>query len=114
MAESYMQKCPVAYALDVVGERWTLLIIRDLFRHGPLRFQQFELRLPGIAPSTLSTRIRFLEEKGIVESRLYETHPPRPEYFLTESGRALGPVLKALFNWGEKFGGQMDKQVTKR
>ena len=104
MAESYMQECPVAYALDIVGERWTLLIIRDLFRHGPLRFQQFEQRLPGIAPSTLSTRIRFLEEKGIIESHLYETHPPRAEYFLTESGRALGPVLKALFNWGEKFG----------
>ena len=105
MADSYMQECSVAHALDVVGERWTLLIIRDLFLLGPRRFQQFEKRLPGIAPSTLSTRIRFLEEKGIISSRLYETHPPRPEYFLTEKGRALGPVLKALLNWGEKYSG---------
>ena len=109
MAESYMQECPVAHALDVVGERWTLLIIRDLFLLGPRRFQQFEKRLPGIAPSTLSTRIRFLEEKGIISSRLYETHPPRPEYFLTEKGRALGPVLKALLNWGEKYSGSKAK-----
>lgn len=114
MAESYMQECPVAYALDVVGERWTLLIVRDLLRAGPLRFQQLEQRLPGIAPSTLSARIRFLEEKGIVASRLYETHPPRPEYFLTEGGKALGPVLKALFNWGEKFGEPSSLRGAKR
>jgi DNA-binding HxlR family transcriptional regulator len=93
--------CPVARALDVVGEKWSLLIIRDLLRIGPLRFQQMQDRLSGIAPNTLSARLKLLEERGVISSRLYESHPPRLEYFLTERGKGLGPVLKALYQWGE-------------
>ena len=101
MAGSYGQKCPVARALDVVGERWSLLILRDLRRFGPLRFQDFGERLPGIAPNTLSARLKSLQAQGVVGVRLYEQHPPRYEYFLTEKGEALRPVLKALYAWGE-------------
>jgi DNA-binding HxlR family transcriptional regulator len=104
MAGSYGQTCPVARALDVVGEKWTLLIVRDLFRKGPLRFQEFEQRLPGVAPNTLSARLKTLEAQGVIATRLYEQHPPRYEYFLTDKGKALGPVLKALRAWGEQFG----------
>jgi len=104
MAQSYRQICPIARALDIVGERWSLLMMRDLLRHGPLRFQEMERRLPGIAPNTLSARLKLLEEKGVVASRLYEDHPPRLEYFLTKKGKALGPVLKALYRWGERYG----------
>jgi DNA-binding HxlR family transcriptional regulator len=93
----------VARALDVVGEKWSLLILRDLFRKGPLRFQQFEAGLPGVAPNTLSARLKRLEEQGVIATRLYESHPPRYEYFLTEKGKALGPVLKALYSWGERY-----------
>ena len=57
MADGYGQSCPVARALDVVGEKWSLLILRDLFRHGPLRFQEIGQRLPGVAPNTLSARL---------------------------------------------------------
>jgi DNA-binding HxlR family transcriptional regulator len=104
MANGYGQKdCPVARALDVVGEKWSLLILRDLFRKGPLRFQQFEAGLPGVAPNTLSARLKRLEEQGVIATRLYESHPPRYEYFLTEKGKALGPVLKALHRWGERY-----------
>ena len=88
----------------MVGEKWSLLILRDLFRKGPLRFQQFEAGLPGVAPNTLSARLKRLEEQGVIATRLYESHPPRYEYFLTEKGKALGPVLKALYGWGERFG----------
>ncbi len=101
MAGSYRQRCPVARALDVVGERWSLLILRDLRRFGPLRFQDFEQRLPGIAPNTLSARLKSLQAQGVIGARLYEEHPPRYEYFLTEKGEALRPVLKALYAWGE-------------
>src|SRR5215471_7512471 len=104
MAQSYGQVCPVARALDIVGEKWSLLITRDLLRHGPLRFQEMERRLPGIAPNTLSARLKRLEEKKVIASRLYEDHPPRLEYYLTDKGKALGPVLLALYRWGEKHG----------
>lgn len=104
MTSSYGQDCPIARALDVLGEKWTLLVLRELFRHGPLRFQQLESALPGVAPNTLSSRLKSLEGSGVVATRLYESHPPRFEYFLTPKGRALGPVLKALHSWGERFG----------
>jgi DNA-binding HxlR family transcriptional regulator len=98
------QDCPVAKALEVIGEKWSLLILRDLFRNGPQRFQQLEASVAGIASNTLSTRLKALEARGVIASRLYERHPPRPEYYLTEKGKALGPVLKALYGWGEQYG----------
>jgi DNA-binding HxlR family transcriptional regulator len=104
MANGYGQSCPVARALDVVGEKWSLLILRDLFRHGPQRFQDLAHRLPGIAPNTLSARLKQLEAQGVIATRLYERHPPRYEYLLTEKGKALAPVLKALYAWGERHG----------
>lgn len=99
-----IEDCPVARALDVIGEKWSLLILRDLFRKGPLRFQSFEEGLPGIAPNTLSARLKSLEAQGVIATRLYESHPPRYEYLLTPKGKALGPVLKALHAWGETYG----------
>jgi len=99
----YGQDCPVARTLDIVGERWTFLLLRDLLREGPRKFQDFEASLAGIGPNTLSARLKRLEEAGIVERRFYEQHPPRAEYALTEKGRALGPVLLALRKWGEIY-----------
>jgi DNA-binding HxlR family transcriptional regulator len=104
MAGTYKQTCPVARALDVLGERWSLLILRDLRRRGPLRFQQLEEGLPGLAPNTLSSRLKALEAHGVIAARLYETHPPRYEYYLTEKGEALRPVLRALYEWGQQYG----------
>jgi DNA-binding HxlR family transcriptional regulator len=103
MIGGYGQKCPVARSLDVIGEKWTLLILRDLMRKGPLRFQSLETGLPGVAPNTLSARLKALEAQGVIATRLYEQHPPRYEYYLTEKGEALRPVLKALRAWGERF-----------
>jgi DNA-binding HxlR family transcriptional regulator len=94
----------VARALDVVGERWSLLILRDLNRKGPQRFQALEEGLPGVAPNTLSARLKMLEAHGVIGARLYERHPPRYEYFLTDKGKALVPVLRALYAWGERYG----------
>jgi DNA-binding HxlR family transcriptional regulator len=104
MAEKRDEGCPVAAALGVIGERWTLLIIRDLLRLGALKFQDFEASLAGVSPNTLSARLKRLEEAGVVERRLYAEHPPRAEYLLTEKGRALGPIVLAMKKWGEKFG----------
>jgi DNA-binding HxlR family transcriptional regulator len=104
MRTGYGQDCPVARALDVIGEKWSLLILRDLMRKGPLRFQELEAGLPGVAPNTLSARLKTLEGQGVIMARLYERHPPRYEYVLTDKGRALGPVLKALYAWGSSHG----------
>ena len=104
MARSYAQKgCPVARTLDVVGERWTLLVLRDLVLHGPRRFQDLQQSLAGVAPNTLSARLKDLERHGLIARRLYSEHPPRLEYHLTEKGRTLGPVLQALRDWGKRF-----------
>lgn len=102
MAQRYGQICPLARALDVVGERWSLLILRDLKRQGPLRFSEIEAGLAGAAPNTLSARLKALEAHGVIATRLYERHPPRYEYFLTRKGQDLAPVLKALYAWGER------------
>lgn len=104
MAKSYDLDCPVARALDVIGERWTLLILRDLLRRGPRRFSDFQEAFPGLAPNTLSDRLKTLEAHGLIEGRFYERHPPRVEYVLTTKGTALGPVMKSLHAWGERLG----------
>jgi DNA-binding HxlR family transcriptional regulator len=92
----------LARTLDIVGERWTVLILRDLFLHGPQKFQDFQTSLSGISPNILSARLKRLEEADIIERRFYTEHPPRAEYVLTAKGRELGPVLRALRGWGER------------
>jgi len=98
----YDMRCPIARTLDIVGERWTILILRDLVTGGPRKFQDFERSLAGISPNTLSARLKRLEEAGIIERRFYEQHPPRAEYVLTEKGKELCPVLRTLFDWGQR------------
>jgi DNA-binding HxlR family transcriptional regulator len=105
MARSYRQEhCPVARTLDVIGERWTILLLRDLLLEGPRRFQDFQESLPGVAPNTLSARLKDLEKHGLIARRIYSEHPPRLEYRLTDRGKSLGPVLKALRDWGKRHG----------
>lgn len=102
MSSSYNLKCPVARTLDIIGERWTILILRDLFLEGPRKFQDFEQSLTGISATTLSARLKRLEEHRIVARRFYADHPPRAEYVLTDKGRTLGPMLKMMLDWGTK------------
>jgi len=97
-----MEECPVARTLDLIGERWTLLLMRDLLLHGARRFQDFQASLPGVAPNTLSARLKTMEENGLVTRELYNERPPRLEYVLTEKGKSLGPVVKAMRDWGLK------------
>ena len=99
--KGYDQDCPVARTLDVVGGKWALLILRDLFLHRARRFQDFQDSLKGIAPNTLSARLKSLEDQDVITSRLYCKHPPRAEYLLTEKGSALGPVVQAMRAWGQ-------------
>jgi len=98
--------CPVARTLDVIGEWWTLLIVRDALL-GARRFDEF--KATGIADNILSARLKKLVEGGLFERRLYQTHPDRFEYVLTEKGRALGVVVSALRSWGQEWTQGQDK-----
>jgi DNA-binding HxlR family transcriptional regulator len=95
--------CPVARTLSVIGSSWTCLILRDLLVHGARRFQDLQDSLDGIAPTTLSERLRTLERNGVVERRFYSMSPPRAEYVLTAKGRDLGPIVGAMRKWGDKY-----------
>ncbi len=106
MTEKELTKCPVACTLDVIGARWTPLILRDFIRHGPRRFQDLQDSLTEIAPTTLSARLKTLEKFGIIERRFYSQHPPRAEYILTEKGKDMKPIIFAMRKWGEKYGEQ--------
>src|SRR5947209_3641043 len=92
--------CPIARTLDIVGEWWTLLIIRDSLI-GSSRFEEF--RNTGIADNILSSRLDRLVREDILERRAYQEHPPRYEYVLTEKGRYLLPVIAGLGMWGLKW-----------
>ncbi|UOM35222.1 helix-turn-helix domain-containing protein [Acuticoccus sp. I52.16.1] len=93
------EACPVARAMSVVGDRWTLLLLRDCFR-GVRRFEAFQERL-GITRHVLADRLRKLVEAGVLTREPYQDRPPRYEYRLTETGRAFHPVLVTLMAWGE-------------
>lgn len=95
-------KCPVASTLDLVGDRWTLLVIRDLLR-GRSKFTELRDSVEGIPPAILSLRLKLLEENAILVRRQYQSNPPRFAYQLTAKGHALGVVVGALATWGEKF-----------
>lgn len=94
------QACSIAGALAVVGERWSLLIIRDVFL-GLRRFDEMQANL-GIARNVLQARLTRLVEEGVLERRLYQERPPRHEYRLTEKGLDLWPTVIALMSWGDR------------
>jgi len=93
----------VARTLNVIGNRWTVLILRDLILQGPRRFQDFENSLKGITPAVLTNRLQELKARGVIESRLYSKHPPRRVYELTAKGQELRPVLRAMKEWGQRY-----------
>ncbi|KAB2352354.1 winged helix-turn-helix transcriptional regulator [Actinomadura rudentiformis] len=94
--------CAVAGTLDILGDKWSLLVVRDLLMAGELRNAQLAGSAEGIPTNTLADRLRRLEEADIIERVPYSERPPRFSYRLTERGRQLGPVVNALAHWGER------------
>ena len=91
--------CPVAFSLDIFGDRWTLLVIRDLF-FGRTRFKEFAASPEGIPTNILTDRLERLLARGVIEQIPAEDGTKRMAYRLTKKGKALGPILKAMRNWG--------------
>jgi DNA-binding HxlR family transcriptional regulator len=94
--------CAVAATADVIATKWTPLIVHDL-SDGPRRFMHLEHACPGISPRTLSERLDMLERQGVVARRSYPESPPRVEYELTDKGRALLPIVRAMRKFGHEW-----------
>lgn len=92
----------VAAAMEVIGAKWTSLILKELYG-GPKRFYEFEEAIPKLNPRTLSQRLDDLESHGIVTKERFNEVPPRIEYSLTEKGQDLIPVLRSMAAWGNKY-----------
>lgn len=94
------ETCPIAKTLDVIGTKWTFLIIRDLLIQGTMRFSDLLKSMDGISPKTLSLRLKELEVQGILERKVYPEVPPRVEYTLTEKGKQLEGIFIELKRFG--------------
>jgi DNA-binding HxlR family transcriptional regulator len=110
---SYAQLCGIATALDVIGDRWTLLVLRDLL-FGPLRFGDLAEGLPGIGTNTLATRLKHLEAAGVIHRQLLPMPDRGTVYELTAYGRELEPILLALGRWGTRSMGRLPAEVATR
>lgn len=100
LPEDRRSTCPIATTLDLLGDKWTLLVVRDLLFVGKRRFGELLESPEGIPTNILSDRLRRLEEHGVVEKSLYSSRPQRYEYRLTAMGADLFPVLRAMAEWG--------------
>ena len=95
--------CPVSYALDFFGDKWTFLIIRDLMFEGKRFYKDFLSSKEGMATNVLADRLKKLENNGVIESRVYEKLKTKKEYSLTEKGKDLVPVLVEMIVWSAKY-----------
>jgi DNA-binding HxlR family transcriptional regulator len=100
--KSYNQYCPIAHALDVVGERWSLLIVRELLEHGQLRYSDLHANLMGCGTNILAARLKELERHGVVTRRRLPPPAASNVYELTEYGLELRPVMHMLAHWGAR------------
>jgi DNA-binding HxlR family transcriptional regulator len=107
---SYEQYCAVAKALDLIGERWTLLVLRDLVHLGPRRFSDLRDGLPGIGANLLTQRLRRLEREGLIQRRRLPSPARGVVYELTDLGSALEPTIIELGRWGGRFMGERQAQ----
>jgi DNA-binding HxlR family transcriptional regulator len=102
MNEVHDETCAVACCAEIIGAKWTALIVHDL-SEGARRFSELEHSCPGISPRTLSERLRLLESEGLIERHSYAETPPRVEYELTARGKALLPIIEAMRRFGHAW-----------
>jgi DNA-binding HxlR family transcriptional regulator len=101
--EGSRSMCPIANLLDIVGDKWTLLVVRDLLLLNKRRYGEFQNSPEAIPTNILADRLKRLEAAGLVKKEFYQDNPPRAEYFLTRKGADLGPILKAMGLWGKQY-----------
>ena len=98
-----LPECPVATTVQLIGNKWKLLIIRNLLFNGPQRFSDFHKTIPAISKKVLTDNLRALENDGIINRQVFAEVPPRVEYTLSELGQSLKPILDAMLDWGTEY-----------
>lgn len=101
--------CPVETTLLLIGNKWQVLILRDLIMKGTLRFKELQRSIGKISQKVLTSNLRAMEESGLVDRKVYAEVPPRVEYSLTPLGRSLKPVLDVMQDWGEGYKASVSK-----
>lgn len=102
MAEKVLPACPVETTLTLIGDKWKVLILRDLMP-GTKRFGELRRSVGNVSQKVLTNQLRQMEDSGLLTRKVYPEVPPRVEYTLTELGRSLKPILDAMWNWGEAY-----------
>lgn len=97
-----MANCPIETTITLIGSKWKVLILRDLF-DGTKRFSELKKNLSGVSQKVLTTQLRDLESCSLINRKVYPEVPPRVEYSLTSTGQSLKPVLEALEHWGKEY-----------
>lgn len=100
--KTQLPACPVETTLMLIGDKWKVLILRDL-REGTKRFGELKKSLTGISQKVLTANLRSMEESGLVSREVFPEVPPRVEYSMTELGRSMGPILDAMAQWGTDY-----------
>lgn len=103
LTKDELPECPVATTVQLIGNKWKLLILRNMIYNGTQRFSDFMKTVPGISKKVLTDNLRALEEDGLVEREVFAEVPPRVEYSLSALGKTLKPVLDALRDWGNDY-----------
>lgn len=103
LTKEELPECPVATTVQLIGNKWKLLVLRNLIYNGKQRFTDFIKTIPAISKKVLTDNLRALEEDGLIEREVFAEVPPRVEYSLSELGKTLKPVLDALSNWGNDY-----------
>ncbi len=98
-----LPECPVATTVQLIGNKWKLLIIRNLVYNGELRFTDFTKTIPAISKKVLTDNLRALEDDGLIEREVFAEVPPRVVYSLSEIGKSLKPILDAMLDWGTDY-----------
>ena len=98
-----LPECPVATTVQLIGNKWKLLIIRNLIYNGKQRFTDFLKTIPAISRKVLTDNLRALESDGLIEREVFAEVPPRVEYSLSELGKSLQPIWDAMEEWGEMY-----------
>lgn len=103
LTKDELPECPVATTVQLIGNKWKLLILRNLMYGGVQRFSDFIKTVPGISKKVLTDNLRALESDGIVEREVYAEVPPRVEYTLSDLGKTLKPIIDSMYEWGTNY-----------
>ncbi|MDE5548186.1 MAG: helix-turn-helix transcriptional regulator [Clostridia bacterium] len=107
LTKDELPECPVATTVQLIGNKWKLLILRNLIYNEKQRFTDFTKSISGISKKVLTDNLRALEEDGLVEREVFAEVPPRVEYSLSTLGKSLKPILDAMWNWGNEYKGNL-------